>query len=232
VTYQAFPRFALLLTSFGLLVGCGADSAGAPSDAWVGKTFLLDTPSYPAVYWVKPKGFGADIGTYVPRFLIGVEKGAATDELTISLAAALGGTQDLVQDLCVPTTQVTASGANYPLIDIVADAFPMRIYDTNADSYVPTTGRNVLFRNLLPGNTDTSIAEFDATIDVSELYSLFYQVINPSKDSVCATFASYQVPCETCASNDQPYCLTIRGVQMSATESPVPIQIVTTPSCS
>jgi hypothetical protein len=210
-----------------MLAGCGGDSNGAPSDAWVGKTFLLDTPSYAAAYWVKPKGFGADIGSHVPQFLIGVEKGTGSD-LTITLATATDG----VQDLCVPTTQVTASGADYPSIAIVASAFPMRIYDSHADTYVSTTGHDVTFKNLLPGNTDPSLAELDATLDVAELYPLFWQVPDATKDAVCATFASYDVSCETCAANGQPYCLTVQAVQMSATESSTPIQVVTNPSCS
>jgi hypothetical protein len=220
-------RFMVSLPLVGLLVGCGSSSTSAPSDAWVGKTFMLDTPALPKTYWVKPSGFGSDIGAYVPQFLIGVEKGTG-DNLTINLAAA----QDGVQDLCVKTTQVTASGAHYPNIEIVAADFPMRIYDSHALTYVSTTGRDVTFKNLLPGNTDPSIAELDATLDVAELYPLFWQIPDATKDSVCATFASYGVSCATCSFDNQPYCLSIEAVQVSTTQAPTPIQTVTAPSCS
>ena len=150
MTRQAMQFFVGLLLTVALVAGCGGED-GSPSDAWVGKTFLLDTPSYPAIYWTEPGGFGGDIGAYVPQFLIGVEKGAVKDELKINLATALEG----AQDLCIPTTQVTASGANYPLLDIVASTFPMRIWDPEASRYVSTTGTNVTFRNLLPGNSTT-----------------------------------------------------------------------------
>ena len=194
---------------------------------------MLDAPTLPASYWVQPKGFGSDIGTYVPQFLIGVEKGSG-DDLTITLGTTLGAPSSGTQDTCVPTTQVTASGASYPNIQMTTTTLPMRIWDTQSSVYVPSTAHDVTFKNLLPGNPDSATAELDATVDVAELHSLFYQIPNPTADNVCATFKSYSVPCETCSFNGQPYCLTLKAVQVSdkVTPAPAPIQKIATPSCS
>jgi len=209
--------------------GCGS-SDGASSKDWIGKTFMIDTPNLPAGYWVQPKGFGADIGYYVPQFLIGVEAGTGSD-LTITLATTLGKPNPNAQDTCVATTQLTASAANYPGIDIKAPSFPMRVYDDQKTTYVNATAHNLEFTNVLPGNKDSATASLVATVDVQDLYSLFYLIPDATPDNVCSTFQSQNVPCEVCPHNGQPYCLTLKAVQVSAAPAANAIQKVTSPSC-
>jgi hypothetical protein len=224
---------ALLLPILGAFSACGGGSGSAPSSNWVGKTFLLDTPALPAANWTKPPGVGSDVGAYVPQFLIGVEAGTGND-LTITLTTALNG----AQDPCSPTTQVTASGASYPDIQISAPTFPIHIVDTspNHPNQVETTAHDVLFKNVLPGSSAAMDGELDATVDLAELYKLFYLVPNATKDSVCTTLqVQGGVSCEACAFNQQPYCLTLQASQIGATETPASITPVSVanidPSC-
>lgn len=227
MTRACLRGFYLIFPALVALIGCGdSGGGGASSKDWVGKTFLLDTPALPPAYWVQPKDFGKDLGAYVPQFLIGVGAGTGSD-LAITLGTGMSG----VQDVCVATTQVTASGSSYPNIDIVAPSFPMRIYDPQKAAYVATTAHDVKLVNVLPGNKDLSTAELHATVDVAELYSLFYQIPNATKESVCSTFSSYGVPCATCTFNNQPYCLTLKAVQVTTAETTPPIQPVASPTC-
>jgi hypothetical protein len=221
LTRTFLRQAALFLSTVGVVAGCGSSSSPSSAD-WVGKTYLLDTPALTAAHWTKPQGFGGDIGAYVPQFLLGVEAGTGGD-LTITLTSALAG----AQDPCNLTTQVTASGASYPNIDIVAPSLPIRIYDSHKGTYVPSTARNVAFKSIFPAGAPAKEGELDATVDVAELYSLFYQIPDATKETVCAQFASYSVPCETCAFNSQPYCLTLQAVQIGATVAATPIKKVT-----
>jgi hypothetical protein len=209
--------------------GCGSSDSASSKD-WIGKTFLIDTPNLPPGYWVQPKGFGADIGAYVPQFLIGVEAGTGSD-LNIALATTLGSPNPNAQDTCVATTQVTASGAGYPGIDIKAASFPMRIYDVEKNTYVAGIAHNLELTNVLPGNQDPASASLVATVDVQDLYSLFHLIPNATPDNVCSTFQSQNVPCEVCPHNGQAYCLTLKAVQVSAIPASTPIQKVTSPNC-
>jgi hypothetical protein len=81
-------------------------------------------------------------------------------------------------------------------------------------------------KNVLPGRSDTAGSELDATVDFAELYPLAHalSVDQRTPDNVCKLFADNGVqPCETCAFNNQPYCETLQGVQMVASEFPTPI---------
>lgn len=220
MTRLSIRRFALLLPVMAALAACGEDKAS--SSNWVGKTFLLDTPALSGGHWTEPKGFGADIGAYVPQFLLGVAAASGGD-MTITLATAVGG----VQDPCSVTTQVPASGASYPDSQILATTFPMRIMDPQTGTAVPTNARDVTFTNVLPGRPGNKQGELGATLDVAELYSLFYKISDtPTKELVCSQFealSSGAVVCETCAFNGEKFCLTVHAVQLGADASPTPI---------
>jgi hypothetical protein len=173
---------------------------------------------------VEPKkGGSSSMGDYVPQFLIGVAAGSG-DSLTVILTTGLDG----VQDKCSPTTELTVSGASYPDVQITAPSLPMHLTETDPDyaKVVPTTAHDVTLKNVLPGRNETTASgELIATIDFAEAYPLFHLLDNPTPDSVCQAFASEAgVPCQTCAFNGQPYCLTFRAVQLAATESPNRIQ--------
>ena len=224
----------LLLSAFGTLAACGGGgSSGSPaSDAgtasqWVGKTYLLDTPAISPNAWTKPKGIGSELGTYVPQFLISVEAGAG-DTLNVTLATATGG----VQDLCNPTTQVTMSGATYPQSAIWAKSLPMRILNPNVDAgantqaVVTATAHNFTLTNVLPGNSAATDGTLDSTVDIADLFSLFYVVANPTKDTICATLETLSVSCQTCAHNGQKYCLDLQAVQIGAAAVATPVKTV------
>ena len=216
-------QFALLLPAFGALVGCSDSSSPSSSANWVGRTFLLDTPALSSQHWTKPKGAAGDVGSFVPQLLIGVAAGTGSD-LTITMTTA----QDSVQDMCNPTTDMTASGADYPDVQLTTTAFAMRIVVTNPDypCTVAGTAHDMTLKNVLPGRADTSGSELDAVVDFAELYPLAHAlpVDQRTPDAVCKLFADNGVaPCETCAFNGQPYCETLQGVQMVASAFPTPI---------
>jgi hypothetical protein len=217
---QSSIRQSLLVFPLvGMLVGCGEDAS--PFANWTGKTFLIDTPKLASSQWTKPKGFGAEFGAYVPQFLIAVEAG-----LNLTLTTAVDG----VQDMCSTTTEVSVSDAKYPEILITAPSFPMHIAVTEPghEKVVATTGHNITFKNVLPGtSTDTPTSELLATVDIAELYPLFWQIPNATKDVVCTTFGENGAPCGACPHNGEPYCLTLQAVQLDSTEFSTPIKKVT-----
>lgn len=182
---------------------------------------MLDRP--PSTRWVEPKkGGSGSMGEYVPQFFIGVEAGSG-DDLAITLTTGLDG----VQDMCSPTTPVTVSGANYPDVDITVSALPMHLTETDPDlaKVVPTTVHDVTLKNVLPGRDETTpTGELIATLDFAEAYPLFHLYENPTKELVCAAFEDAGFPCQTCAFNGEPYCMTFRAVQLVAGESSTPIQ--------
>jgi hypothetical protein len=206
-------RPSLLLPWVLLLAACGEEDAG--SSRWVGKTYLLDIP---AANWAEPPGIGGDIGDFVPQFLIGVES-AAAGNLTITLGTAAGG----AQDPCTPTTQVTTSAAEYPRTQIIAARFPMRIVDAVNAITVNTTIHDLTLTNVLPAESAAKDGELKATADIAEIYPLFTKIPNATKESVCSQLAAFGAPCAICAANAQPYCLTIKAVELASTAAPTPV---------
>lgn len=205
--------------SFALVVAaCG----GEPNDSsrWVGHTFLLNIP---ATNWSEPRGIGGDIGGFVPRFLFSVARGASGQELEVTIGTSVGG----MQDPCNATTKVTASGADYPGSQIVAPAFPLHIVDTNQTPtvVVDTTVHDFTFKNTLPGGSGKD-GEVTATIDAAEVYPLFRLIPMPSKESVCKALGSAGATCAACAHNGEPFCLTIKAVQLGGTQSAVALKSV------
>jgi hypothetical protein len=209
-----------------MLAACGSSQSSNPAAKWIGKTYLFDAPNIGQQYWTKPKNFGA--GSYVPQFFFKIEAGSGTDDLSITMAPGYNNQQDL----CSQTTQVTASGASYPSVEISASTFPMRIEDFSVAHamVVPSTAHDVVFTDILPGDSEATDGRLDATVDIAELYPLFFQVPEPrDKDTVCATLksgSSGSVTCQTCNFNNQPYCLSLTAVQIGATETSTPIKQV------
>ena len=141
---RVLRQLAVLLAAVGVFAGCGGDSG----PHWVGKNYLLDAPAFSAGKWTKPPKFGSDVGAYVPQFLFGIEAGTGGD-LAITVTTAYAG----VQDACNPTTQVTSSGADYPKSQISASTFPMRVLDSQKGTMVPATARDLIFKDVLPGDS-------------------------------------------------------------------------------
>jgi hypothetical protein len=223
-------RLSLLVSVVGALSACGGNSSSGPN--WVGKTYLLDY--VPAANWTKPKGVGSDVGAYVPQFLIGVAAGTGSD-LAITLTTAMDGSQDM----CNPTTQVTVSGANYPSSEISVPSLPIHVVDTDSahPASVHSTAHDFLLKDVLPADSAAKVGELDATVDLGELYKLFYLVPNATPDAVCQTLNQAGVPCDVCAFNQQPYCLTLQASQIVASKSAATITpladsvIASDPSC-
>lgn len=192
---------------------CGSDMPG--SERWMGKTFLLDVP---AANWVQPSMAGRDIGDFVPQFLIGIQAGTAGN-MAITIAPANDG----AQDHCSPTTQVTSSGARYPGVEILAPQFPLRIVHPTQPITVNTTIHDFSIVDVLPGDAPAEEGTMTAIVDIAEIYPLFTLIPNVTKEAVCMQLQTFGSPCEVCSFNGQAFCLTIRAVQLGATQTPAPV---------
>jgi hypothetical protein len=216
-------QFLVLVPAMCALTACGGSDAPNPLANWTGKTFLLDTPAIKSSNWRDPKGAGDALSEFVPQLLIGVEAGTG-DSLKITLSTALSNEQDE----CNPTTEATVSGVKYPELLISAASFPIRVADADPSraKVVASTAHNVSVKNVLPGTTaDTPTSELIATLDVSELYPLAYRVPNASKETVCQTFKEeMDKDCEACPHNNEPWCITVRAVQVAATSFDKPLK--------
>lgn len=211
-------RSCLLLVASWALVCCGGDKPNPKAQAWIGKTFLLDTPAISTSSWTKPSG--ALIGNYgVPQFFFGVEAGSG-DDLTITLAGAQEGNQDT----CAPTTQAVASGATYPNSTITAAQFPIRVVnkDPTDPRQMVTTIHDVTFRDTLPGLDSTATSQFDGIFNFAELAPFLDP--NSTKDALCQIAAASGSPCETCPFDGEPYCMSFEAVQVSAKETSASIK--------
>jgi hypothetical protein len=210
---------ALVLTLTSTFAACGGgDSDG--SSAWVGKSYVL---TIPADNWTDPPGIGGDIGDFVPQFMFGVAKGSNGLDVTIGTAT------DSVQNDCNVTTAVSASGSAYPLVTITTPTLNMHIVDTNQTPtvVVDTTVRDVTFKDVLPG-TPSKQGTVVATIDAAEVYPLFRLIPDATKESVCDALAQANAPCTACPHNGEPYCLTIKAVQVEGVEASAAIKTITT----
>jgi hypothetical protein len=210
---RSFVRRLILVCAIPCAsVACGSNDASNP---WVGKTYLIDTPSMPEAYWTVPKKAGGYIGAFVPQLLISVEGGSG-DELRVTLGTAINGEQDL----CSPTTQVTSSAARYPQSTIEVPSFPMRIVNPNPKrgNVVFTTVHDVVFEDVLPGEPPPDDGTLTATVDFQEVYPLVNLLPDPTKDEACDLFQKEGgFSCQTCSFNQEPYCVTVKAVEILGT---------------
>jgi hypothetical protein len=202
--------FHILVSAICTLAACGSN-APDPLSSWTGKTFIFDLPALKPSKWREPSGAGDALSEFVPQLLVAVE--AAGDGIKVTMTTALANEQDE----CNPTTEAEVSELAYPQVLISASSFPIRVADTDPsrEKVVSSTAHNVKLRNGLPGSTEDN--EFIATLDVSELYPLAYRVPNASKETVCETFKQQMdKDCEVCPHNGEPWCITVRAVQLEA----------------
>jgi hypothetical protein len=220
-------RCHLILLASWVLVSCGGggDQSKRKAEAWIGKTFLLDTPAISSSNWTKPSGaVVGNIGNLgVPQILFGVEAGSG-DDLVITLAGAQEGTPDP----CTPTTPAAASGATYPNSTITAAAFPLRILSKDPTNpwQVVTTIYDVAFEDILPGLDSMATSKFDGIFD----YAKFASRLSPgsSRDSICQISGAGGDPCETCPLDGEPYCLSFEAVQIGAKETTISLKPIST----
>lgn len=208
--FAPFLLFCSFSSAFGLL-GCGSDEA--ESNPWAGNTYLLQVAQN---NWFKPRALANDslVNDIVPDFLIGVAAGS-NGALKVTLATSNG-----TQDLCNPTTEVSASNANQPKSLIAADAFPMRMSQPDASVFANATIRDFSLTDILPGVSPAKSGSLSAEVDVRDVYTLFTLIPDASKDSVCASLAQVGAPCAPCSSDGEAYCLTLEAVDLEAQRVP------------
>jgi hypothetical protein len=205
---HVFLRLFLLFPTASSLVSCGSDEP--KGQAWVGKTFLLDTPAISNSRWKKPVALGPTLINYAPQFLFAVTAGA-DDELAVTIATA----QEGVQDPCTPTVQATTRRAEYPNSTLPVSAFPMHIVsrDPTRPGQWSQTVHDVAFKDVLPGLPSAASARMDAIIDFDE--------------TVCAAMNQGGVPCELCPWSGEHLCQSVEAVETTTREIGIPITPIT-----
>jgi hypothetical protein len=200
----AFLRLFLLLPIATALLGCGSDQS--KGQAWVGKTFLLDTPAISNSHWKKPVALGQVLINYAPQFLFAVAAGADDN-----FAVTIGTAQEYVQDPCTPIQQATTPRADYPNSTISVPALPMHIVSRDPSHPDPSqaTIHDVVFKDVLPGLPNAATAQMNFTVEVAML---------------CPAMDQAGVPCEVCPWNGERVCQMVEVVEVVAQEAAVPLE--------
>ena len=229
-------KFTPLPTTLLLALATGCSSPetesepAPPTNQWNGQTYLLDVTE---VQWSEPRGIGKEIDLFVPNFLMRIE-GESPDSFDVFMATAKA---DGTQDMCNLTRTLTANGSA-PGAVIGPDEFPLHIEHADEEIEMTVDGLvyDFTFTDTLPnGNTMSTSGELTATMDFRDLYELFTLLIDPTPESVCVALEeSYGKPCAPCPNDGQPYCLTIKAIELGAVPSSTEIEPVSEldPSCT
>ena len=172
-----------------------------------GKSYAIDLSS---AEWVKPDSplLSGLLGDSLDlKVLIGVE--LATDEV-LDLVGALPDTdsEDLVQDVCLPTLDFDpidftlspyfqVGPTDFP-IDLMG--FSLTLWDMNISGIFEPDGAGMYGIGLSGALDirDLGDIELDLPIDLSD------------PDQACELLGSFlSIECETCASDDEPYCIGV-----------------------
>jgi hypothetical protein len=226
------PTFTPLTAAFllALTTGCSAPAEPeqtAETNQWNGQTYLLDVVEE---QWSEPRGIGGEIDAFVPNFLMRVE-GESPDTFNVTIATAKA---DGTQDLCNRTKTFTATRSETGEI-IGPDEFPLYIQHTEEpDLAVNGVVYDFTFKDILPnGDAMSTVGELSATMNFRHLYPLFTLLIDPTPEAVCTALQdSYGEPCAACPGNGEPFCLTVKAIELGATPTDVAIQQVDTPDPS
>jgi hypothetical protein len=199
------------------VAACGGGGDDVKAKAWLGKTFLLDTPATSNAHW-NPSALGPFLNNYAPQFLLGIEAGTG-DELVVTLATASEG----AQDMCNPTAQATFSGASYPQSTIAFPTFLIHVVskDPMQPGQVLSTAYDLTFKDILPGLPGSDTARVSLWVDLGELINLLMP--GGSKEALCQASLTAGLPCDTCPSNGQPFCRSLAAEQIVAREVALPI---------
>jgi hypothetical protein len=161
-------------------------------------------------------------------------EGDSPDTFNVLMATAKA---DGTQDLCNKTSMITANRSDTGATIGPAE-FNLHIEhaDPEIDISVDGVVYNFTLKDILPnGNTMSTTGELSATMNFEHLYPLFTLLIDPTPEAVCtALLDSYREPCVACPGNGQPFCLTVRAIELGATPTNATIQPVTEvdPSCA
>ncbi len=199
-------------------VSCSSSDDDSESPSWADQTFVLNVPSSS---WYEPEGVGADIGAYVPQFVIQIN-GESGGNLDVMLGAA---DATGAQEMCNPTTTTTATAA-YPEVQIGPVDFPIYLKHTREDVAVNATVYDLTMTNVLPdGDTVATAGELVATLDAREVYPMFTVLPEPSPEGVCTALVNMGASCDACRVDGEAFCLTMKSRRLGATEGE-PIEAV------
>ena len=220
------PTFTPLTAAFLLALATGCTVEAEPEQQ--PKTYVLDVAEE---QWAEPRGIGSEIDLFVPNFLMRIEDDSS-DSFDVFVATAKA---DGTQDLCNPTSTITASKSDTGATIGPAE-FPLHIQHVDeADIAVDGAVYDFTLKDILPnGNTMSTSGELTATMDFRDLYPLFTLLIEPTPEAVCTALEdSYKEPCAACPNDGQPFCLTVKAIELGARPNNAAMQQVDTvdPSC-
>jgi hypothetical protein len=188
----------------------------APASAWVGKTYLMQVPH---THWSVPRGVGAEIGPFVPFFLIRIDS-ADGNQVEATIGTAL---DSATQDMCTPTSKFTGTSAMFPMVTLGPAPMPVFLRNANGGVAVNTTIQNLTFENLLPDGVtlpDDMEGYVRAVMDFREAAPMFTLLPEPTPDNACmALQEALMVPCEVCPQDPAAtYCLSLVADGVGAVE--------------
>jgi hypothetical protein len=205
---------------------CGDDKEEDPTAAWVGHTYMLEAPE---ANWLEPTPqIGEPFAPFVPQFLMKVT-GNVGSNLDVMFGTALAG----AQDLCTPTTTVPAT-ESYPSMQLGPADVMLHLKHIDDPIEVFATARNFTLKDVLPPR---DMGEMTTTMDTRDIYPLVNNLPNVMPQTVCDAFEqNYMSPCEPCPHDASAFCITIKAIELAATESdidlvPVDPAVVDDPAC-
>lgn len=193
-----------LLTACGGEDGGGEDNGGG--DSFAGQTYLLR---------LNPGEFDPGIGQEIdrkafPEFAIKVD--GAPDAYAVTIGTGYtpeGGTW--AQEMCNPTSHLTASPADYPGFALGPVDLPIYLRHPVQEASARATARQFTLSNvLLPDGVLEGNGSLSAILDAREIYPVFPQLgINADQDDLCSHVANNNIDtCKPCPGTpDQVYCL-------------------------
>ncbi|MBN2528677.1 MAG: hypothetical protein JXR76_19970 [Deltaproteobacteria bacterium] len=194
-----------------------------------GRTFVLD--EIEITKWMSPAGLGKELGSSVPPMAFQI-----TSAKDGKLTALLGIVDGDKQDKCNPTVEMTGTIDEDPDFgDKVKFELGPKDFEAiltypgpepgDDDLVVVATIRDLqLVGYLKEGATiyEGEGREYNliATVDFRHIAHLFSgQVDDPDGDNLCEQMSDLYsgVKCEACPDDDEEYCVTLKGAQISAT---------------
>jgi len=182
------------------------EAVGDLSDV-VGKDYLFDLGS---AEFVEPPGVGSLLAQYAADVFLSPIHIQAIDEQAGTLEAFAAHLGESGQDMCVPTTSLTDDQPgtwDNPFLLLGPTAYPIRLGDQEA-----TSGTVECDGWFNPDGSSFVGSTIYGPIDMRSLDEL----IDPGAEdgAACNLFATQGIQCESCPSDGEPYCLSIRMEQV------------------
>jgi hypothetical protein len=188
------------------------DSAGDHAEVTdmsdvMGRDYLFDLGS---AQFVEPEGVGLLLAQYMADVFLSPIHIQAIDEQAGVLEAFVAHLGESGQDMCLPTTSLTDDHSgrwDNPFLALGPTDYPIRLGDG-----VESPGTIECDGWFAPDGSSFVGATVSGSFDMRALHEL----VDPGAEegAACDLFATQGIECETCPSDGEPYCLSIRMEQV------------------